>query len=435
MTKQLRYRIMFTMMLLLSIIFISIIVVINIWIDTDNQNDADDNLRTLMQNEIKPELSKKDSETDSEESLPPSSDPDKTPPDNKGMAEPDLERHKEIAISHFILAKYSSSQRLISMENTLSDSISEEEIEKYCEEILASGKLHGTIHHLRYSAHKNSDSVVIGFLDYAAAEKSMQSLLMISVILGVVGLLAFGFLSYVLSGLMVRPVEDAFEKQKQFISDASHELKTPITVILSNSELLEDQIGENKQLSYIKKECDQMHHLVTSLLTLTRLEQAPYTDAQKNIFVLSDALLERVLPFESIAFEKGIIMQEEIAPDVAFYGVKEQIQQVATILIDNALTHTPQGGRIDITLQRTPHHILFTVSNTGEAIPESERDKLFERFYRADQARHRADGHYGLGLSIAKTILNHHKGQIRVECKDGVTSFIVTWKASDKGGH
>lgn len=410
MTRQLRKRIMLTMMLLLSITFISIIVAINVWIQAGTRAEADNSLRFLMQREMKPDIPKTD--------------------DNIPEFIPDRQddRHMEIVTSHFILVKYSSDNQLISIENSLSDSYSDEEIEQYCEEILEKGKPQGTVGQLRYVFHQNNDGAVIAFIDHTAQMQNSRNLLTISIILGVVGLIAFAFLSYVLSGLMVRPVEEAFQKQKQFISDASHELKTPITVILSNSELLEDQIGENKQLSYIKKECDQMHHLVTSLLTLTHLEQTPYESIEKHTFCLSDALLERILPLESIAYEKGITMQEDITPNLSYWGVREQLQQVATILIDNALNHTDEKGIINISLHKTQHHLVFTVSNTGAAIPEEEREKLFERFYRVDKARNRTSGHYGLGLSIAKTIVNNHKGKIHIECKDGVTSFIVTLK-------
>ncbi|MGN0155418.1 MAG: sensor histidine kinase, partial [Lachnospiraceae bacterium] len=371
--------------------------------------------------------------------------PDDTKPDEqelhkmeppKGIEKSDLDKKEnrpmEIATSHFILVKYTSEQQLISIENTLSDMYSDEEIEEYCAKVLEKEKPMGTIGELRYVMRKFDNDIFIAFIDHSAEVRSGKNLLIISIILGIIGLIAFAFLSYILSGLMVRPVEETFEKQKQFISDASHELKTPIAVILSNSELLEDQIGENKQISYIKKECDQMHHLVTSLLTLTRLEQTPYKEVEKNTFSISDALLEEILPFESIAFEKGIAMDYDITPDISFYGVKEQIQQVITILIDNALNHTNEHGNISISMSKTTHHIVITVSNTGDEIPEAERDKLFERFYRVDKARTRSAGHFGLGLSIAKTIVTNHKGKIHVECANGITSFIVSLKQVEK---
>lgn len=427
MTKQLRKRIMFTMMLLLSITFISIITAINIWIRTDNRIAADNNLRFLMQREMKPDIPM--TEEEQEKHIKPF-DYESSEHSIKPEPEKSGDRPMEIATSHFILAKYTSDHRLISIKNTLSDSYSDEEIEQFCEEVLNADKPQGTIKQLRYVIHKNTNGIVIAFIDHTAEERGGKNLLIISVILGFVGLISFAFLSYVLSGLMVRPVEEAFEKQKQFISDASHELKTPITVILSNSELLVDQIGENKQLSHIKKECDQMQYLVTSLLTLTHLEQTPCNEGEMNIFSMSNALLECILPLESIAFEKGISMDYNVPPDISCYGVKEQIQQVATILIDNALNHADSCRQITISLQKNTHHVSFIVSNTGEDIPEEKREKLFERFYRMDQARNRASGHFGLGLSIAKKIVTNHKGHIQVECANGITSFIVSLKIS-----
>ena len=341
-------------------------------------------------------------------------------------------RHMELATSHYILVRYTKDKTLSSINNTLSDSYSDEDIEKYCEQILSGGKQEGTIDELRYLVREGKDEITIAFIDHSAAVQTGRRLMIISTVASVFAVALFAFLSYILSGWLVKPVEEAFTKQKQFISDASHELKTPITVILSNSELLEDQIGENKQLSYIKKECDQMHYLVTSLLTLTRLEQTPYKDVEKNDFCISDTVLERILPIESVAFEKGVMMDyDKVTPDLKQYGVKEQIGQVASILIDNAITHTDKGGTITLSLWKTPHHIHLTVANTGKEIPVEERERLFERFYRADESRHRASGHFGLGLSIAKTIVTNHKGKISVDCADGITTFYV--KLPDTG--
>lgn len=473
MTKQLRKRIMIILMMLLSITFIAIIVAINIGLNSGNRNMANESLQFLMQREGRPdgmpELNpggdKPDSEADN------ATPGDK--PDNKPDAKPDTnsddstdgssdindssttdgsnnpatsdnearppelpedsrrtdDRHMELATSHYILARFDKNNNLKSIDNTLSDSYSDEDIESYCKEIISENKKQGTIDQLRYMVRENKDDVIIAFIDHSSAVQSGRNLLIISIVVGVFAIAFFALLSYVLSGWMVKPVEEAFTKQKQFISDASHELKTPITVILSNSELLEDQIGENKQLSYIKKECDQMHYLVTSLLTLTRLEQTPYKDVEKNDFCISDTVLERILPMESVAFEKGVMMDyENVTPNLHFFGVKEQLGQVAAILIDNAITHTDKGGTITIKLWKTPHHIHLTVANTGKEIPENEQERLFERFYRADESRHRASGHFGLGLSIAKTIVTNHKGRIGVDCADGITTFTVRLK-------
>ena len=332
----------------------------------------------------------------------------------------------EILSSHYILVRYKTDGTLDTIDNTLSDSYSDEEITGYCQKILKKSESYGSIGQFRYMIRRGNAGTEIFFIDHTAENQGNQRLLIISVILGIAGLVIFAILSYLISGLMVRPVEEAFEKQKQFISDASHELKTPIAVILSNSELLEDQIGSNQWVTYIKNECDRMRNLVESLLTLTKLEQTPYADMEKHEFSLSDAMLERILPLESIAFEKQIDMNYDIEPDVTFFGAKEQLQQVLTILIDNAQNHTGAQGYISITLRKTTHHVHFQVSNTGEPISEEEQSRLFERFYRVDKARNRAQGHYGLGLSIAKTIVENHCGKISVHCENGVTAFAVS---------
>lgn len=433
MTKKLRKRIMLTMMLLLSITYIAILVAINVWINANTRSDADNALRFLMrqhepQSEMIPDGDvtppEKSNDTSDDNTFSGRRDNDFIPPKDD-FPKMD-EKSMEILSSHYILVRYKSDGTLDSIDNTLSDSYTNEEITSYCEDILQKKENHGSIGQLRYMIRQSKIGTEIFFIDHTAENKSGQRLLIISIILGAVGLVIFAILSYAISGLMVRPVEETFEKQKQFISDASHELKTPITVILSNSELLEEQIGSSQWLTYIKNECDRMRNLVESLLTLTKLEQVPYTDVIKNDFSLSNAMLERILPIESVAFEKDIHMNYDIEPDVNFFGVKEQIQQVLTILMDNALNHTNAQGSINITLQKAAHYIRFQVTNTGEPISKEDQEKLFERFYRVDKARNRAQGHYGLGLSIAKTIVENHHGKISVHCEDGYTTFTVS---------
>lgn len=433
MTKQLRKRIMIILMLLLSATFIAIIIAINIGLDKGNRNMANESLQFLMQRESRPddmpEMTPDKNDTSDSNITDSKKEGDNRPPEIPDNNKQPNNKHIELSTSHYIIAKYNKDKELESIENTLSDSYSDDDIEGYCTQILQTNKKEGTIDQLRYMTRENKDNILIIFIDHSSAVQSGKNLRIISIIASIFAIALFALISYILSGWMVKPVEEAFTKQKQFISDASHELKTPITVILSNSELLEDQIGENKQLSYIKKECDQMHYLVTSLLTLTRLEQTPYKDVEKHDFCISDTLLERIMPMESVAFEKGVLIDyENVTPNLHFYGVKEQIGQVAAILLDNAITHTEKGGNITVSLSKTPHHIHLSVANTGNEIPAEERDKLFERFYRADESRHRASGHFGLGLSIAKTIVTNHKGKISVDCADGITTFYVKLK-------
>ena len=227
---------------------------------------------------------------------------------------------------------------------------------------------------------------------------------------------------------MIKLVETAFTKQEEFIAAASHELKTPLTVIQANSEIVEDQFGKSKWLTYIQTECDRMNQLISSLLTLAKLEQSTEQNEAMYECNLSEAFLERILPFESIAFEKNYTFTYDIPPDILLPGVREQLQQVLTTMVDNAFYHTTPNGHIGITLSQNNRTITLTVSNTGKAIPPEEQERLFQRFYRSDKSRSREDGHFGLGLSIAKAIVEHHNGTIKIHCENGTTNFITTFR-------
>ena len=225
---------------------------------------------------------------------------------------------------------------------------------------------------------------------------------------------------------LIKPVEDAFNRQKQFISDASHELKTPIAVISANADILAGDIGENKWLGYIQSESERMSKLINDLLTLTRIEMQS-DKAQSTRFDICNTLMEVTMPFESVSFEKGIILECEPEGEIFINGNEGQIKQVVAILVDNAIKHCYDGGSVTVTVvPAAKSRCKIRVSNTGEPIPEEVRKKIFERFYRADESRNRDNNRYGLGLAIAKQIVDNHNGSIDVSCDMGYTSFEVT---------
>jgi len=225
---------------------------------------------------------------------------------------------------------------------------------------------------------------------------------------------------------MIKPVKDTFEKQKQFISDASHELKTPISVISANADVLENEIGHNKWLSYIKSESTRMNKLVNHLLTLARLDDAKHT-YHFTEFNLGKTVLNVALPFESTAFEANIDFSLSIDDRIQYNGQKEEIMQLTAILIDNAIKHTDAGGTVKVTLKQLSGKRFLEVYNPGQGIARKEKSKIFERFYRSDEARSRSLESYGLGLSIAKSIVRNHKGKIEVQSLEGEwAKFTVT---------
>ncbi|MBQ6753262.1 MAG: HAMP domain-containing histidine kinase, partial [Clostridia bacterium] len=219
---------------------------------------------------------------------------------------------------------------------------------------------------------------------------------------------------------IVKPLEESYEKQKRFISDAGHELKTPVSVVNANAELLEREIGQNQWLENIQYENERMGNLVTQLLDLARLENVETVKEEVNF---SKVTAGEALPFESVAFEKGISLETEIEDNVLVEGNSAQLKQVVSILIDNALRHS-KGAKVSVALKKTHGQAVLSVTNEGDEIPPEQRERIFERFYRADEARTGGENNYGLGLAIAKSVADSHGGTLSVECRDGLVEFI-----------
>ena len=268
-------------------------------------------------------------------------------------------------------------------------------------------------------------SYTVAFMDNRSIVQSTSTMLFNSLIIFVFGIAVIAVVSFLISASIVKPVEEAFNKQKQFISDASHELKTPIAVISANPDILQEDIGDNKWLGYIRSETDRMSRLINSLLTLTRLEMSSDKSNMHKLDICN-AIMEVTMPFESVAFEKGVtLFCDLLDEEIMVNGNEEQLKQVVAILTDNAIKHCYEGGTVNVDARRVKNKCIISVSNQGEPIPFEIRDKIFERFFRADESRSREENRYGLGLAIAKQIVENHHGSISVKCDDGTTTFEV----------
>ncbi|MCF0133913.1 MAG: HAMP domain-containing histidine kinase, partial [Blautia sp.] len=238
-----------------------------------------------------------------------------------------------------------------------------------------------------------------------------------------------------LSKWAVRPIEEAWNGQRKFLDDASHELKTPLAVILTNSELAcsDDYSAEEKRrfVENIHTMSSHMKVLVEQMLELSRTDR-PVSKPVEQIVDFSGIVNHIVLTLEAMLFEKGHPLACEISPDILVKGNEQQLSQVVEILLDNAGKYASENGGIQVFLNRQGNrHCVLTVRNEGQEIPEEELKNLFKRFYRMDSSRTR-DGSFGLGLSIAENIVNSHRGKIRAESKDGWNSFYVSIPAADK---
>ena len=226
---------------------------------------------------------------------------------------------------------------------------------------------------------------------------------------------------------IVKPVNEAFIRQKQFIYDASHELKTPIAIISASTEMLEKNPKEKKWLDNIKTENSRMNKLVISLLDLSKSENIKENEVYTNVN-LSKVIKNKALTFESLIYENSLELDVDVVNDIMFNCNEDRIKELLSILMDNAIKHSLPNSQITVKLSKEKNNIYLSVKNKGKEIPVSEREKIFERFYRLDKSRNRDDNRYGIGLSIAKNIVINHNGTISVNCKDGYTTFIVNFK-------
>lgn len=284
---------------------------------------------------------------------------------------------------------------------------------------------------VRYLIKNQPHAQIIVFTDRSGEIATLRRLLMICIFIGLLSICGFLVITIFLSKWAIKPMERAWEKQKEFVADASHELKTPLTVIATNADVILanplDQIKDQaKWLSYIKTETERMTKLVNDLLYLAKMDDEEILQ-HKLRFNLSDALMDICLPFECIIFESNKHFNMSIDPDIMYDGDEGRIKQLGVILLDNAIKHTKENGHIDFTVALDTNKITLSVSNTGPGIPEDQQQKIFERFYRVDKSRARETGGYGLGLSIAKNIVTQHNGTITVtSSQKGPTTFLVT---------
>ena len=250
-----------------------------------------------------------------------------------------------------------------------------------------------------------------------------------------VGALALGvffLISLLLSSLALRPAAAAWEQQRRFVADASHELKTPLTVILTNTGILLSHTGDpiakqQKWVEYIRDEAQRMRTLVEDLLFLAKNDGERTGELQPEPVALTELVWSALLPFEPVAFEQGVELVSDVEERIGIIGRADQLRRLVAILLDNAVKYAGPGGKVVLRLELGEKNgVRLTVNNTGAPIPPEHLPHLFERFYRADDSRARASGGYGLGLSIAKSIVDKHRGTIAVTSTvEAGTTFTV----------
>lgn len=274
----------------------------------------------------------------------------------------------------------------------------------------------------RYLMTKDGSEIDVIFLDCTKTLDSARTFLLLSMFISVLGILGFFLILWIVSNRIILPIMDGYEKQKRFITDAGHDIKTPITIIDADAELLEMDIGENEWLSDIKKQTSRLASLTSDLIYLSRTEEReniPHID-----FPFSDLTEEVILSFYAPARTKNIVINHTISPAIFYCGEEESIRKLVTILMDNAIKYSPEGEEIIVSLRKQGRSNILRISNKAENLSDESIDHIFDRFYRSDPARSTSGG-FGIGLSVANAIVTSHKGRISAQKHGDILTIEV----------
>lgn len=347
--------------------------------------------------------------------------PDPSPSSESQPGKPPLDKKTDYQLSTFYSVAFGKDGAVLAVDNGEKDVYTEDELGDIAGNILAGNTASGRYGNLTYIVSRRPNYTLVAFMDNTVSESSLSTLLRNVLIIGSSAIIVMFFISLYLSKRIIRPLEENDRQQRQFISDASHELKTPVAVIGTNAEMLSREIGENEWLANIQYENERMGGLVKQLLDLSRAENAEAPMEQEDF---SRIVIGETLAFENFAFDKGKIIQSNIEEGIQVTGNRTQLAQLVSVLLDNAVRHSTGNG-IAVSLKHSSHAAILSVVNDGAAIPAEKQAHLFDRFYRVDEARNSEGQHYGLGLSIAKAITEKHGGEINVSCRDGKVQFTV----------
>ena len=349
-------------------------------------------------------------------------------PPNEGNSGPFNERrggNGELAYqSRFFTARFSDgSLSRINLDNLAS--LTEEEASALAESVYASGRAKGFADEYRYCRTACDGEIMLVFLNCRRELATFRSFLYASIAISLGGTLAVFLLLLVFSGRIVRPIAESYAKQKRFITDAGHELKTPITIIRADADVLESELdGENEWITDIRKQTNRLAELTSELIYLSKMEEENAA-LQMQDFCFSELVDETAQSFQSLALSKGKTFSASVAPEVHVNGDEKALAKLVSILLDNAMKYSPENGSAELRLDRNGKNAQLTVRNSTAPMEKGSADRLFERFAREDRSRNSESGGFGLGLAIAKAVTEAHKGKIHAESEDGL-SLTVT---------
>ncbi len=365
--------------------------------------------------------------------------PDDTPPPEASSRLDAKEQKAALALPGIVVAvddNYDNAEIIFSRNMDTSTSTAK----KLVQAVEESDNIEGTLeeYDISYSVRQTPEGIKIAFVDRSYETSNIRNLLFWSLLVFFLAWFIFLCLVWQLSNWVFRPVETAWAQQRQFIADASHELKTPLTVILANIRILknhrEDTIADQERwIISSNQEALRMKKLVSDLLLLARNDANEDQPIVREQVLFSDVVLGAILSFESVALDNGLHICETIAENCVLEGDKTQLEELVNILLDNACKYAPAGTAITVILARQDKSLRLSVHNKGATFDDDTLKHLFERFYRVDESRTRQTGGYGLGLAIAESICHRHQGSISASNEDDGVTFHVSLPINQHG--
>lgn len=314
---------------------------------------------------------------------------------------------------------------VINIDTSKISSVDKETAADYAQSVVESGKTSGFLGEFRYVRLQEPNGYRIIFLDCGRKFDSFRSFLLASCGMSAGGLLVVFFVILGFAGKIIKPISESYRKQKRFITDAGHEIKTPLTIINANVDLLQSEVGENESLTDIEQQTKRLRSLTDDLVMLAHMEESEHK-LEKIEFPLSEVVAETAQPFRNLALLQGKEFTCEIPPLLTLNGNDKSIRQLVNILLDNALKYSPSGGTVSLALEKQSRAVQLSVFNTtGQEIRQDQLAHVFERFYRTDGSRNSETGGHGIGLSVAQAIVTAHGGKIQASSRDG-HSFRIT---------
>ncbi len=415
MLKKLRIKFIVVTMVATALVLIVIIGGINVNNYVKITKDADRTLEILadndgqfpMRDDVQPPTGEGDGQNPQEKPVPDGMSPE-TPFETRYFTVTLNAQYEQVAVDTDRIVAIDQSKAL-----------------EYATKLASKGKIKGFVDDYRYVA-KNLDdgNIMYIFIDCGRELDTVNQFLLASCLISFAGFLVVFVLVVIFSKVVMKPVAETYKKQKQFITDANHELKTPLTVINASCEMLEYEDGANEWTTSIKEQVAKLTELTNKLVFLSRMDEESKR-ATMTDFCISEVVEDAIKPYYAVAESKGKKFDAKVEKNVSFKGDTSMIKQLIELLLDNAIKYSDEEGNIEIELSENGKNKKITVSNTTDGVPQGNLDVLFERFYRLESSRNSETGGHGIGLSVAKAIVDLHKGKISATSPDGKTIIFT----------